>query len=258
MRLATFNVLHGRAPSDGQVNVDRFAGAIRDLDADVLALQEVDRDQPRSLGADLTAVAAEAMGAREHRFVAALAGSPGSWQAATGEEQPGTAGYGIALLSRYPVTDWQVLRLPPLPVRAPVWPEWRRLRLVRDEARVAVSATVQAPCGELLVIGTHLSFLRGWNVVQLRRVMRAVGTRSGPAVVMGDLNMGPRVVRAVTGLDALVSQATFPAEHPSRQIDHIVGRGLPRAVHGEALAMPLSDHQALVADLDGREDDACS
>jgi len=249
MRLATFNVLHGRAPSDGQVNVDRFDAAIRDLDADVLALQEVDRDQPRSLGADLTAVAAEAMQAPEHRFVAAMSGRPGSWQAATGAEQPGTAGYGIALLSRYPVTDWQVLRLPPLPVRAPIWPEWRRLRLVQDEARVAVGATVQAPGGELLVMTTHLSFLRGWNVVQLRRVLRAVGTGPEPAVVMGDLNMGPRVVRAVTGLDPLASGVTFPAEHPTRQIDHIVGRGLPPAVYGEALAMSLSDHRALVVDV---------
>jgi len=217
-----------------------------------LALQEVDRDQPRSLGADLTAVAAEAMGAPEHRFVAALSGSPGSWQAATGEEQPGAAGYGIALLSRYPVTDWQVLRLPLLPVRAPILPEWRRLRLVRDEPRVALGATVEAPGGELLVMTTHLTFLRWWNVVQLHRVMRAVGAGSGSAVLMGDLNMSPRLVRVVTRLDPMVSQATFPAEHPGRQIDHIMGRGLPPAVHGEALAMPLSDHRALVVDLADR------
>jgi endonuclease/exonuclease/phosphatase family metal-dependent hydrolase len=147
------------------------------------------------------------------------------------------------------VTDWQVLRLPPLPIKAPIWPEWRRLRLVQDEARVALGATVQAPGGELLVMTTHLSFLRGWNVVQLRRVMRAVGTGPGPAVVMGDLNMGPRVVRAVTGLDPLVRTVTFPAERPSRQIDHIVGRGLPPAVHGEASVMSLSDHRALLVDV---------
>ena len=92
------------------------------LDADVLGLQEVDRDQPRSLGADLTAVAAEAMGAVEHQFVAALAGTPGgTWMAATGDEQPGSASYGIALLSRYPVVSWRVVRLPALRASVPLW-----------------------------------------------------------------------------------------------------------------------------------------
>ena len=122
MRIATFNILHGRSPDDGQVDVDRLAAAVKSLDADVLGLQEVDRDQPRSLGADLTAVAAEAMGAAEHQFVAALAGTPGgTWMAATGDEQPGSATYGIALLSRYPVISWRVVRLPALRASVPMW-----------------------------------------------------------------------------------------------------------------------------------------
>ena len=102
MRLATFNILHGRSLTDGRVDLDRFADAVRRLDADVLALQEVDRAQARSHGADLTAVAADAMGAPHHRFVATLHGEPGLWVAGTGEEQPDTAAYGIALLSRRP------------------------------------------------------------------------------------------------------------------------------------------------------------
>src|SRR5919112_1990253 len=96
MRLATFNILHGRSPSDGRVDLDRFAAAVRSLRADVLGLQEVDRDQPRSHGADLTAVAADAMDAPHHRFVATLRGEPGLWSAATGDLQPQTAEYGIA------------------------------------------------------------------------------------------------------------------------------------------------------------------
>ena len=45
MRLATFNLLHGRSLTDGLVDSDRLAAAVAALDADVLALQEVDRDQ---------------------------------------------------------------------------------------------------------------------------------------------------------------------------------------------------------------------
>ena len=97
MRMATFNILHGRSVHDGNVELDRLVDSIKQLDADVLALQEVDLDQPRSGKADLTTVAAEAMGAVSHRFVAAINGTPGAtWMAATGREQPGTAAYGIA------------------------------------------------------------------------------------------------------------------------------------------------------------------
>ncbi len=39
MRLATFNILHGRSLVDGRVDVARFADAVRGSDADVLALQ---------------------------------------------------------------------------------------------------------------------------------------------------------------------------------------------------------------------------
>ena len=77
MRLATFNILHGRSLHDGAVELERLEQSIRQLDADVLALQEVDLDQPRSAMADLTALAAQAMGAVTHRFVAAISGTPG-------------------------------------------------------------------------------------------------------------------------------------------------------------------------------------
>src|SRR3954453_21355185 len=135
MRLATFNILHARSVRDGTVNLDRLRAAIHELDADVLAMQEVDCDQPRSELADLTAVAAEAMDAVSHRFVAALAGTPAAtWSAATGEEQPGTAAYGVALLSRYPARHWQTLRLPRIPMRFPMYlPGPGKVMMVREE-----------------------------------------------------------------------------------------------------------------------------
>ena len=39
MRLATFNLLHGRSTSDGVVDLDRLAAAVRTLNPDILALQ---------------------------------------------------------------------------------------------------------------------------------------------------------------------------------------------------------------------------
>src|SRR3954447_10509303 len=139
MRMATFNILHGKSVGGG-VDTRNLHDSVRAIDADVLALQEVDQDQPRSGMADLTAVAAEAMGAVSHRFVAAIAGTPGAtWIAATGREQPGTAAYGIALLSRFLAETWQVVRLPRIPVRFPMYlPGPRRVMVVHEEPRAAM------------------------------------------------------------------------------------------------------------------------
>jgi len=256
VRIATFNILSGRSPVDDRVDEERFRTAIRRLDADLLGLQEVDRNQPRSQHADLTAIAAEAMDAPHHLFVAALSGTPGAtWSAATGEEQPDSAAYGIAFLSRYAVLGWQVVRLPGAPVPVPHRFHGRRLpEWVRDEPRVALVAEVDGPHGRLDVVTTHLSFLRPWNGRQLRRLVAALSAagppaRSHPTVLLGDLNMGPRPAGRLSGMRPLASGPTFPAERPRLQIDHILASGRLPAARGQVVQLPMSDHRALVADV---------
>lgn len=251
MRLATFNILHARSLGDGQVDLDRFTTAVRDLDADVLALQEVDRDQPRSHGADLTVLAAEAMGAPEHRFAAVLHGEPGLWTAATGDHQPATASYGIALLSRYPVREWRILNLPVLRRRAPVlWPGNRWPALVSDEPRAALAAVVQGPGGDVTVVATHLTFIPGWSTRQLRTLVSHVAGLPRPLILMGDLNIGGDRPARVSGMRPLATAATFPVSHPLRQLDHILADGPVEPVGAaRAIDTGLSDHRALVVDV---------
>jgi endonuclease/exonuclease/phosphatase family metal-dependent hydrolase len=252
MRLATFNILHGRAVTDQQVDLDRLARAIKSLDADILALQEVDRDQPRSHGADLTAVAAEAMGAVAHRFVAALAGTPGAtWMAATEDDMPGSATYGISLLSRYPASSWQVLRLPQIRRRFPMWlPGPRKVIIVREEPRALVIGNLDTPMGPLLVANTHLSFVPGLGWLQLRRIRRDLAAMPGTLLLMGDLNMAHPVPVRATGYRSLATHLTFPADAPDRQLDHILLRGeLGQVIASSAPQLPLSDHRALVVEV---------
>jgi endonuclease/exonuclease/phosphatase family metal-dependent hydrolase len=251
VRLATFNILHGRDGPDGTVDLDRLAAAVAGLDADVLALQEVDRDQPRSGGTDLTRLAADAMGASDHRFVATLAGHPGVWSAATGDLQPDAATYGIALLSRFPVRAWREIRLPEPRRRVPVrFPGHRLPTLVHDEPRAAVVAEIDSPLGPVTVAATHLSFVPVRNRAQLRRLARELRGGGAPLVVLGDLNSaGDRPARA-TGWTPLVTTPTFPVRDPVEQLDHILtGGGLCAASPGRSVDTGTSDHRALVVDV---------
>ena len=105
---------------------------------DVIALQEVDRAQDRTAGVDQARLVAETIGAKYWRFVPSVRGTPGiasegaAWVPATDAddlpadqcepETPTGSGprYGIALISRYPVRGWRVMRFPPAPVSMPL------------------------------------------------------------------------------------------------------------------------------------------
>lgn len=255
MRLVTFNVLHGASPEDGVVDLDRFAAAVESLDPDVLALQEVDRGNERSHAADLADVAARAMGATSSRFCAAMTiDTDGRWHPAPRTPAPEMTAYGVALVSRHPVSGWRELRLPLIRPRIPVVRrDPRRVELRREERRTAVLAEVATPEGPLLVASAHLSFVPGWAQLQLWALRRAMAAAPGPALIMGDLNMTPPPARHVSGFRPLATALTFPVDEPVRQIDHVLARGDVGDVVGAAsLRLPVSDHRALVVDLDRR------
>lgn len=254
MRLATFNLLHGRSLTDGRVVPDRLAQAARTLDADVVGLQEVDRGQLRSGGADQTEQVARALGAEHWRFVPAIVGTPGAtWRAATDEQDEGLPAYGVGLVSRWPVRHWQVVRLPAARVRAPVLlPGTRRVIWLQDEPRVGIVASVETPLGPVTVGTTHLSFVPGRNGAQLRTLTAVMASLPGPRVLLGDFNLPGPLPRLLTRWRALTRTPTYPAPAPRVQLDHVLASGdLPPVTAVSALPLPVSDHRALVVQLRG-------
>ncbi|MEU5551029.1 endonuclease/exonuclease/phosphatase family protein [Micromonospora sp. NPDC047793] len=258
MRLATFNLLHGRSLTDGLVDPARLAAAVTALDADVLALQEVDRDQSRSGNHDLTAIAAQALGATEHRFAAAVVGTPGeAFRPLTHDDDGhGEPCYGVGLISRHPVSSWHVTRLRPAPVRSPVYAPGPRggLILLHDEPRVVLAAVLDTPHGPLTVAATHLSFVPGWNIRQLRQAVRVLRALPAPRILLGDLNLPTWATRLVSRWHPLGRRPTYPAGQPRVQLDHILAdrQDLHRLPPVTAVRTPLatiSDHRPLLVDL---------
>ena len=73
VRGVSSNLLHGRSIVDGQVDTGRYVRALSALEPAVLAMQEVDRFQPRSDNTDQTAQIAAAVAVR---FFCGRAGFP--------------------------------------------------------------------------------------------------------------------------------------------------------------------------------------
>jgi hypothetical protein len=93
LRVGTLNLASGRGPGGRPLGAEQLAAAVAGLDADVLALQEVDAGQARSGGTDQAAVVAGALGAVDWRVAATLAGTPspfrGTWTAADPQDLRG-------------------------------------------------------------------------------------------------------------------------------------------------------------------------
>jgi endonuclease/exonuclease/phosphatase family metal-dependent hydrolase len=194
------------------------------------------------------------MGAVAWRFAPAILGEPGAvWRGARDDDRDGDEpGYGIGLASRRPVSRWRVIRLGAAPVRSPVYvPTHKRFVLLPDEPRVALVAEIASSGGPIVVVSTHLSFVPGWNLWQLRRLTTELCTLGRPCYLLGDLNVPSAGVRiAARPWRRLARVKTFPAPSPKFQIDHALSFGdVPPVTLTSALHLPVSDHRALIVEL---------
>ncbi|MEV4614942.1 endonuclease/exonuclease/phosphatase family protein [Kitasatospora sp. NPDC049258] len=290
VRLATFNVLHGRQLlDDGRpsttdtATVRPLIDAVASLDADVLALQELDRFQERSGRVDQARAIAGATGATDWRYASAFhaRAMPGrTW--VPDRSEPGLRTYGprgtghdgevpshgIALLSRLPVLNWRTKRFSAPPVALPLRVAGRPgLTVIRDHPRAALAAVLEGRRGPFTAVALHLSFVPGWNVRQLLAVHRWIADLPRPHILLGDLNIVGAIPAATLGVAErltaprrstprpgwrdLARIPTFPSHRPLVQFDHILAAGLGphRPASVRAPRMPISDHLPLVLEL---------
>ncbi|WP_433430545.1 endonuclease/exonuclease/phosphatase family protein [Nonomuraea sp. CA-141351] len=243
LRVATYNI-HAGAGQDGRFDVARQVEAMRALNADVIALQEVDVHWgARSEWRDLASELATALGMRVFFGPIYDLDPP-----ADGEPR---RQYGNAILTRYPVLYSQnhsITRLStqtpnPVPEPAPGFPE----------------VVVNAKGAHVHVYGTHLDYRSDPAVRQLQvaDTLKIMAERGGqdPQVLLGDFNArpdAPELAPLWTELtDAMAGKPdlTYPAEAPDRRIDYVA---VSRSVSVRATQVPhtpASDHLPVVADI---------
>jgi endonuclease/exonuclease/phosphatase family metal-dependent hydrolase len=229
MRVATYNIRHGRG-TDEVLDLGRTARAIAALDADIVALQEVDEQVGRSGGVDEAATLGRALG-MHHAF--------GSFMDYDGGR------YGLAILSRWPIESATTWRLP-----------------TGNEPRVALAIDVDPPgIGPCTIVDVHFDWVQddGFRFAQAEAVAERLATLDRPWILLGDFNdtPGTRTRRLLAGLgiegrSPEDGSNTWPATAPTVDIDTIIAgpgdawSGFGRRVGSETMA---SDHRPVTAEL---------
>jgi endonuclease/exonuclease/phosphatase family metal-dependent hydrolase len=233
LRVLTYNIHHGEG-TDGKLDLARIAGVVKTARPDVVALQEVDRNTTRTGKVDQAAELARLTGLHA-AFGKAI------------DLQGG--GYGLALLSRFPLAG---VKTDPLPGKA------------GQEARVVMRATVEPGAGwpAITVLNTHLQHDDGpTREGQVARIDELFGAAAGAVVLAGDLNATPGSppVRALARNWAFATEPggkgllTIPAGVPRQQIDYVLVRpaGAFRVTEARVVEEPVaSDHRPVLAVLE--------
>ncbi|GAA4857848.1 endonuclease/exonuclease/phosphatase family protein [Saccharopolyspora rosea] len=239
LRVATYNI-HAGAGLDDRFDLDRTAGAIRSLDADVVGLQEVDVHWgERSRFTDEARELAARLGVRV--FFAPIYDQPGAGPGAPRRR------FGVALLSRHPIVDAANHEISRLPTQGP------DARPVRMPGFGEVAVQVRG--ARVHVFCTHLDFRPDPAVraAQVRDMLAITGRARGPVVLLGDFNAEPGARELAPLWESLrdvdPGGGTYPADRPTGRIDLVaVSPGL-RALDAHVVPTTASDHRPVVADL---------
>ena len=232
LSIASFNSHYGFRPRPHAARTPYdVAAALKELDADIVVIQELFRPDGESGPLD---DAARAAVLTVHHEPVGRATQHARWPrlAIDGE---GTVG--IAVLTRLPVRRVGTIQLgPTLGDPAPE----------RHALRVEVDVDGQ-PLG---LVALHLtSRLPHGPLIQLRRLAGALRDDK-PSVIAGDCNFwSPGVRGALRSWRRAVRGRTWPARRPHSQIDHILVSGEISVRGGEVLRDVGSDHRPVRAEL---------
>ncbi len=220
LTLATYNI-HAGIGADGHFNPQRITEVLAELDADIVALQEVEQHDVGGLG-----------------MLDYLIADTGYTSIAGPTLQRNRRHYGNALLTRLPLLS--VNRID--------------LSMPKREPRGAIDIVLQGGACHLHVVATHLGLMPSERRQQVRHLLTLFDPESDEiAILMGDLNewfLWGRLLRWLHAyFQPMPAKATFPACCPLFALDRIWVRPhdklIKLEVHNSKLTRSASDHLPL-------------
>ncbi|MDX1283676.1 MAG: endonuclease/exonuclease/phosphatase family protein, partial [Draconibacterium sp.] len=200
IRVLTFNILHG-ATTEGNFDLDKIASVIKESDADLVALQEVDFKTRRAKGYDLVTE----LGWRTK--MASLFGQAMPFDG---------GGYGEGILTKMPIIASRNVPLPHSP---------------GNEPRTALEVLVELGSGDTICfIGTHLEHQKDSKdrLCQAGKLNTFFAGGKYPTILAGDLNDIPESI-PITILKKFWTDSfgnehepTYPSDNPKKTIDYIM------------------------------------
>ena len=252
--------------------------AIKKIAPQVLTVQEVDYFLPRSNTVNQIQEIAKAMKAVDWAFAPAIIGTPGEkWRALKDSDESiitsaskapmksalakgnFAGGYGIAFASIVPVTAFERIELGRslvgMPLLVPGGEDGRgkpKFIYVQDEPRIALVAHLENGWS---IISTHLSFVPGLNVAQLKKLKRwaekSAAQTGNRVVIMGDLNLPKGLPVVGSKWNSLATQNTYPSWGAKIQFDYILTKDSVKKLKVmPTTATGISDHLPITVEID--------
>lgn len=236
IKIVTFNIHHGRG-MDGKLNLERIAQVIEDSNADVIALNEVDKHFSRRSGyLDQLDWLSDRLRMRHSFFGASISSS-----STTGSV---LRQYGNAVLSRFPIVSRQNHVFDGSPFHF--------------EKRAVLEVFVHIRGHLVKMYVTHLSLFPYIRSKQVDFITDKIMNDNQPVILTGDLNTRPGT-KAWHKLQQFITDAchhasmtpcyTFPSTRPLFRLDYIfVSRHFHIASTEVIASLPAaSDHLPLKA-----------
>jgi endonuclease/exonuclease/phosphatase family metal-dependent hydrolase len=240
IKVMAYNIHHGEG-TDAILDLKRIATVIKESDADIIGLQEVDNHfSERSNFEDQAKWLAKYLG-MHYTYAANLDYEP------LEVGQPRRQ-YGTAVLSKYPILSSENHLLTNIPY--PVNP---------TEQRGLLETVINVKGNHVHFYNTHLDNKRAkQRDLQVREILDIANQNEGTKIFVGDFNAEPdsaeilkmtahyKDVFDVLGQD---DDYTIPVENPNRRIDYIFTSDDVKISSGEVIKTFASDHLPIVAEL---------